>query len=169
MKRTIRLRESELRHMIAESVRRVLREQGENDWEEYDWEEYEQDPEAIKDYDNDASWSNKEAADFHDKVLSRPSDMPLSDDESDYYSKLLGRDYKGPHYPNGYKNQLNLGDETELDSIYGQAEDHLSNDNRDRLGYFYDKAEQERQSQSGLNERRIRRIVNKTINRMLRK
>ena len=31
MKRTIRLRESELRHMIAESVKRVLRESGETD------------------------------------------------------------------------------------------------------------------------------------------
>lgn len=32
MKRTIRLKESELRHMIAESVRRVLREANENDF-----------------------------------------------------------------------------------------------------------------------------------------
>lgn len=164
MKRTIRLKESELRNMISESVKRVLREQG-----EYDWKEYEQDPESVKDYDNDASWSNKEAADFHDKVLSRPSDMPLDDDEINYYDKLLRRDYKGPHYPNGYKNQLNLGDETELDSIYGNTADHLSNHNWDRLGYFYDKAEQERQSQSGLNESHIHRIVSETINRMLRK
>ena len=163
MRRTIRLRESELRRMISESVKRVLREQ-----EEYDWEEFEQDPEVIKDYDNDASWSNKEAADFHDKVLSKPSDMPIDDDEIEYFSKLLGRDYKGPDFPNGYKNQLNFGDKTELDSIYGDTVDHLNDDDWDRTGYSYDKAEQERQSQSGLNERRIRRIVKESISKILR-
>ena len=37
MKRTIRLRESELRRMIAESVRRVLREQEESDIDSIIW------------------------------------------------------------------------------------------------------------------------------------
>ena len=165
MKRTIRLTESELRNMISESVRRVLREQG-----EYDWEEYEQDPESTKDYDNDASWSNKEAADFHDLVLSKPWDAPYdSDEEEDYYRDLIQHDYKGPRYPNGYKNVLNYGPGfgTEISDIYAQAQDHLSNRDWDRLGYYYDKAEQERQS--GLKESYFHRIVSETINRILRK
>ena len=121
MKRTIRLRESELRQMISESVRRALKEQ-----DEYNWDEFEEDPEGTKELDNDASWSNKEAADFHDLVLSKPWDAPFdSDEEGDYFRDLMQRDYKGPHYPNGYKNVLDYGPnfDTEISDVYSQTLD----------------------------------------------
>lgn len=80
MKKVIKLRESELRRMITESVRNIIRgmqlparrpirEQYDNPNMEYDWEEFEEDPEYIKDIENNASWNTKNAADDESREL----------------------------------------------------------------------------------------------------
>ena len=70
MKQTIKLRESDLKRMIAESVKRVLREKK----EEYDWAEFEKDPEGKKEFDVNNSWE------YYDYVHSTPKEVRPYDD-----------------------------------------------------------------------------------------
>ena len=87
MRKIIRLTESELRHMIAESVRRVLREQ-----DEYDWDNLDQD---RKDFENHLSWRNKEEVDANDRAISKgssPKSVGMSDDEYKRWDKYFERE-----------------------------------------------------------------------------
>ena len=73
MKRTIKLTESELRRMIAESVKRVLKET-----EDYDWDGLDQE---RKDWENLMSWRNKEEVDANDRVITNDLDGRYMSDE----------------------------------------------------------------------------------------
>lgn len=121
MKKQIRLNESSLRNMIKESVKRILKE-----YEEYDWDDFESsnDKQAYKDFDNDISWDIKNLSDR--RAMS--DSMPDS----------LMRDEKMNTYPS--REELRGYHDEDFEPYNDGFEDIYGNENRDAVSdnYFSD-------------------------------
>ena len=121
MKKQIRLNESSLRDMIKESVKRILRE-----YEEYDWDDFESsnNKQAYKDFDNDISWDIKNLSDR--RAMS--DSMPDS----------LMRDEKMKTYPS--REELRGYHDKDFEPYNDGFEDIYGNGNRDAVSdnYFSD-------------------------------
>ena len=135
MKQTIRLTESDLRRIVKESVKKMLREQ-----EDYNWERFEEDPEETKRWENQLSWRNKEEVDNRDRITSKDFSQ-LSDDEwedRNRYQKLdmTGKGKRNPKasWDVGYKGKFKSPDEgCDFTDATFDAEGQLKDYNRHDL------------------------------------
>ena len=167
MRRRIRLTESDLRNLISESVRRILKE---ND--EYDWDEFEADPEGTKDLENDISWNIKDIGDRKGMADTMPEEL-MWDEKNDMYPS---HDDMGffkddlEQYDNGYNSIY--GDRDVSDEYYGDSDYRFTHDewNEDDPLMNLDRAfEPTSDLNRRYNESKIRRIVRESLRRASRR
>ena len=154
MKQTIKLRESELRRMIVESVKRVLKET-----EDYDWDGLDQE---RKDWENLMSWRNKEEVDANDRVITNDLDgRYMSDEDQKRFDNFYDNYYNAKpnakrHWDFGYKSGVedprNL---TFNDEIWKY--DDQTTDDPSLYKYYFESI-----------SRKINRIVSESVKRVLR-
>lgn len=172
MKRTIRLRESELKKLIENSVRMALNERNEHNKEDYEW-EYMNYPDT-KETDNEWSWQVKNAHDKADIAFSKPLSMYNDGTVYDLGDKPKSKDIAYQDYYGGdFPENKEASDEYFKDSDYRFTHDgwHLDGDDNlmDREEEFhepesefskdFDKAYAQNESL----ERKIDRIVSESI------
>lgn len=115
MKRTIRLTEADLHNVIRNSVKCVLREM-----EEYDWDYPESDLPSIKKLENNASWKNKEIGDDNARRFTQIWDVQ-GYPNTKRASELVDDTYYDYGYDNGYDKMYgnrDVNDEYFTDSDY---------------------------------------------------
>lgn len=161
MRRRIRLTESDLRNLISESVRRILKENEDYDWENVDWGSANYEPdEDMKDFQNHMSWRNKEEVDANDRVMSGDLDGTFIPPEDYERANEFFRDQEVSkerpdakrHWDWGYKSALpdDLSTLTLPDGI-GEYEAQATDLNK------------------RYNESKIRRIVRESLRRASRR
>jgi hypothetical protein len=165
MRRRINLTESDLRNLISESVKRILKE---ND--EYDWDEFEADPEGTKDLENDISWNIKDIGDRKGMADTMPEEL-MWDEKNDMYPS---HDDMGffkddlEQYDNGYDSIY--GDRDVSDEYYGDSDYRFTHDewNEDDPLMNLDRAfEPTSDLNRRYNESKIRRIVRESMREFL--
>ena len=175
MRRRVRLRESDLRRLISESVNRKLREN-----EEYDLYEFEEDPEGTKEIENQISWDIKNG---RDKIAMRnayPDSMLYSDDGSENgydfdnfgltKDELLNAELDNDPYDNGYEGIF--GDRDVSDEYFNDSDYRFTHDewNEDDPLMNLDRAyEPTSDLNRRYNESKIRRIVRESLRRASRR
>jgi len=166
MRRRIRLTESDLRNLISESVRRILKE---ND--EYDWDEFEADPEGTKDLENDISWNIKDIGDRKGMADTMPAEVMWDERNDMYPSQDDIRFYNdGGQYDNGYNSIY--GDRDVSDEYYGDSDYRFTHDEwggDDPLMDVDRIYEPDSDINSQYNESKIRRIVRESLRRASRR
>lgn len=180
MKRRIRLSENNLRRVIRESVKRLIRE-----YKEYDWDEFEEDPEWNKVIDNDMSWDTKNGRDKLAMSNSYPENMRYSEDDDAFElsdHEWCGAMDKNEPYDSGYDNifgNRDVTDEYFSDSDYRFS--HNEWDDNDKLGPIntvdrtyepdsdLNRAIRKRQNnESRLRGSDLRRVISENVKRVLR-
>ena len=159
--------ESILRTIVRESVKRILKEN-----EEYDWDEFEADPEGTKDLENDISWNIKDIGDRKGMADTMPEEL-MWDEKNDMYPShddigFFKDDLE--QYDNGYDSIY--GDRDVSDEYYGDSDYRFTYDewNDDDPLMNIDRAyEPTSDLNRRYNESKIRRIVRESLRRASRR
>lgn len=172
MKKCVKLNESSLRNMIKESVKRILKE-----YEEYDWDDFESsnDKQAYKDFDNDISWDIKNLSDRRAMSDSMPDSLMRDEKMNTYPSREELRGYHDADfepYNDGFEdiygneNRDAVSDNYFSDSDYRFSHDEWADDdffgpvnNVDRM---YD-PDSDLNRRFTKNESKIRRVVRESL------
>ena len=172
MKKCVKLNESSLRNMIKESVKRILKE-----YEEYDWDDFESsnDKQAYKDFDNDMSWDIKNLSDRRAMSDSMPDSLMRDEKMNTYPSREELRGYHDEDfepYNDGFEdiygneNRDAVSDNYFSDSDYRFSHDEWADDNFfgpvNNVDRMYD-PDSDLNRRFTKNESKIRRAVRESL------